>query len=165
MRKHKPNQTIWCRSIKGEKVSIPIEKMRFRNSVYSIIPHEDKLLIVRTRTTGLFAFPGGGIRLGEPIQTALRREVQEETGIQIEIKEHFHFIEDFFYFDPQDIGYHALMHFYLCIPLTTDLIAGQNVIDFYSEKPRWAPINELDPGQFQPGFREALNLYLQTQAK
>lgn len=153
-------QTINCRSITGQTVSVPIEKMCFRSSVYGIIPHEDRLLLVRTRTTGLYAFPGGGIHLGEPIEAALLREIHEETGIQVSIEAFFFFSEDFFYFDPQDTGYHALLHFYLCKPFKTSLVPDTGVIDFYAEKPRWVPFTCLDPGEFQPGIREAYLNYL-----
>ena len=152
--------TIRCRSLHNEMVDVPLEKMRFRSSVNGIIPHQGNLLLVRTRTTGLYAFPGGGIHLGEPIEAALQREIHEETGIQVAIETFFFFAEDFFYFDPQDIGYHALLHFYLCQPLTTNLVADEGVIDFYAEKPRWVPIKSLNPGEFQPGIREAFLYYL-----
>lgn len=164
MKKLNVNHTINCRSIKGEVIGVPIDKIRFRNSVYGIITHEEKILLVRTQTTGLYAFPGGGIQLGEPIKDALLREIHEETGINVSITRFFYFTEDFFYFDPQDIGFHSFLFFYLCTPLTTELVADEDVIDFYAEKPRWLPIKNLDPGEFLPGIREALSLYLKTLA-
>lgn len=40
-------------------------------------------------------FPGGGLELGEGLADGLKREFLEETGIEIEIKEHF-YTTDFF---------------------------------------------------------------------
>jgi len=37
-----------------------------------------------TLYSGLLEIPGGRIQLGEDIQTALRREIEEETGLRIE---------------------------------------------------------------------------------
>lgn len=37
-----------------------------------------------TLYSGLLEIPGGRIQVGEDIQTALRREVEEETGLQVE---------------------------------------------------------------------------------
>ncbi len=148
---------ITCRSIHGNLVDVAYEKMVLRNSVYGIIQHREQLLIVRTRSTGLLAFPGGGIELGEPIKAALHREIHEETGIQVKIQDMIHFKEDFFYYDPRDIAFHAFMFFYRCTPLTMDLVTDEGVIDMESEKPRWIAFNALKPALFQEGMRDAFN--------
>ncbi|MDY6873746.1 MAG: NUDIX domain-containing protein [Chloroflexota bacterium] len=57
--------------------------MIFCNSVYALIDHGGKLLVVRTHSTGLWGFPGGGIEPGEPLTEALAREVREKTGITV----------------------------------------------------------------------------------
>jgi 8-oxo-dGTP diphosphatase len=151
-------ELITCRSIYGNLVDIPKYKMRFRNSVYGIITDDDKLLVVRTRTTGLYAFPGGGIKLGEPILDALHREIMEETGIKVQVGEFLFQQQDFFYYDPADIAFHAFMFFYRCKALTTMLVRDEGVLDFESEKPRWLPIQQLSPDEFQEGMRKAFLL-------
>ncbi len=94
--------TVTCRDIYGDQITLPLEKMIFRNSVYGLILNEGKLLVVRTHSTGLFAFPGGGIEMGEPIVDALHREIWEETGILVEMEELATLTEDFFYYNPGD---------------------------------------------------------------
>ena len=158
--KEKTNSTIICRSVTGKHVEIPIDKLMFRNSVYGIIIHEEKILLVQTKTTGHYAFPGGGIQIGEPIKHALSREIHEETGIQVEIGNLLHFEEDFFYYDPGDIAFHSFLFFYRCTPLTTDLVPDEGVIDMEAEKPRWVPIKNLNPDDFLVGVRKALSIAL-----
>ena len=143
------SETLICRDIYGNSVTLPLEKMIFRNSVYGLILNEGKLLVVRTRSTGLYAFPGGGIELGEPLAEALHREIQEETGIRVEMGELATLSEDFFYYNPADEAYHALLLFYWCTPLTTALVTDGEVYDEESEAPRWVPLNELQAEDFQ----------------
>jgi len=151
-----------CRSINGKQVEIPIDKLVFRNSVYGIIIHEEKILLVQTKTTGHYAFPGGGIRIGEPIKLALTREIHEETGIQAEIGDLLHFEEDFFYYDPGDIAFHSFLFFYQCTPLTTALVPDEGVIDMEAEKPRWVPIKNVNPNDFLVGVQNALSIALKN---
>src|SRR5207248_1090167 len=54
---------------------------------------EGKVLILREAATygdgtqrGRYHMPGGRIEIGEPFEDALRREVREETGIEIDIE-------------------------------------------------------------------------------
>ena len=155
--------TITCRDIYGDQVTLPLEKMIFRNSVYGLILNEGNLLVVRTRSTGLYAFPGGGIELGEPIVDALHREIREETGITVEMGELATLTEDFFYYNPADEAYHALLLFYWCKPLTTELVTDADVFDEESEAPRWVPISDLSAEDFQIICRPVFQLIQQKQ--
>jgi len=44
-----------------------------------------RLLLIRRKDNGLWALPGGFMDLGEQVLDAVRREVLEETGLEIEI--------------------------------------------------------------------------------
>lgn len=50
-----------------------------RIAIRAIILNDDKLLMVRN-IKGDLKFPGGGVRVNEDIETALLREIKEETG-------------------------------------------------------------------------------------
>ncbi|MBG0787614.1 MAG: NUDIX domain-containing protein [Anaerolineaceae bacterium] len=156
--------TVTCRDIYGDQVTLPLEKMIFRNSVYGLILNEGNLLVVRTRSTGLYAFPGGGIEMGEPIADALHREIREETGINVEMGELATLTEDFFYYNPGDEAYHALLLFYWCQPLTTALVTDADVYDEESEAPRWVPIRELAAEDFQIICRPIFQLIQKTKS-
>jgi len=152
--------SVTCRSIYGPLLQVPKEKMLFRNSVYGVIIHENKILLVRTRTTNALTFPGGGIELGETMHEALKREVSEETGIKIKVGEMFHAQEEFFYFDPEDVGYHAFLFFFRCQAITTELVQGTLIDDFRTHQPSWIPLNDLDPQIFLEGARNAVSIIL-----
>lgn len=56
-------------------------------AVSAAIIRDGKVLIVRRArppARGLFTLPGGGVEAGETLHEAVIREVQEETGLQIE---------------------------------------------------------------------------------
>ncbi len=44
---------------------------------------EGRMLVVRQRYTSGWVFPGGGVDRGEAPVTAMKREVMEETGVQL----------------------------------------------------------------------------------
>ena len=135
--------TTECNSIKGGKISIPKEKLVFRPSVYGVIIHNGKILMLRNKSNGKLFFPGGGINIAEESTAALAREVREETGIEIEVEKFIHFKEQFFYWDPGDEAYHMFNLFYICRPKTLEIIADDQVDDEESEKPRWIDIEEI----------------------
>lgn len=134
---------IECRSIKGNNVKIPKEKLSFRPSVYAVLVDEGKILMVTVRSNGKYFFPGGGINVGEKMEDALKREVMEETGIKIKIEKFVHFKEDFFYWDPGDKAYHMFNFFYICKPLTTKLVRDEEVNDDEAMEPRWVDIDKV----------------------
>lgn len=57
-------------------------------SVISIVPRDDKILMIRRGTDvgyGLWGLPGGYVDRGEVVESAAAREVWEETGLEVEI--------------------------------------------------------------------------------
>lgn len=78
------------------KASAYAEKLRVR--VCGVCIKEDKLLLVRhSHTLGNEAFwapPGGGLTYGESVQDCLKREMQEETGLEVEVGR-FLFVNEF----------------------------------------------------------------------
>jgi 8-oxo-dGTP diphosphatase len=49
-----------------------------------VVDHHDRALLVRRRDNGHWEPPGGVLELGEEIAEGLRREVAEETGLQVQ---------------------------------------------------------------------------------
>lgn len=56
-------------------------------AVSAAIVHDGRLLLIRRArppTQGLFSLPGGAVEAGETLFEALKREVREEVGLEIE---------------------------------------------------------------------------------
>jgi len=139
---------IECVTHYGNKKLIPKEKLSFRPSVYGIIVNNGKVLLLNTIHTGTYSLPGGGIEIGESIEDALKREVREETGIEIESVSFFRFEEQFFYYDPADVALHSFLFFYTCRPKTLEICKDNQVDDNAVEKPRWIEIGGLENQHF-----------------
>ncbi|MBZ0297506.1 MAG: NUDIX domain-containing protein [Anaerolineae bacterium] len=140
---------IECKQFTGGVASIPREKLRFRPAVYAFIMHEGRLLLLRVPVTQKYTLPGGGVEPGERLEEALRREVREESGLEIATMRLVQVNEDFFYYDPGDRAYHSYYFIYECQPLTFELIADADVDDDTAEKPRWVVADGLSAADFQ----------------
>ena len=54
----------------------------------AVVVHEGRVLLIRrgqAPDAGEWSIPGGGVELGESVEDALRREVREETGLEIAV--------------------------------------------------------------------------------
>ncbi|OGY93843.1 MAG: hypothetical protein A2406_00630 [Candidatus Komeilibacteria bacterium RIFOXYC1_FULL_37_11] len=150
---------VECLTLHGNKKMIPREKLVFRPAAYAVIINKGKVLLLKTKSTGKYWFPGGGIDLGEKLEEGLRREVREETGIELVIKKFLSFQEIFFYYEPLDEAYQNFSFFYLCRPKKTKLIKDDQVDQLdESEKPRWLALKSIKPEEMQIGAEKILQL-------
>lgn len=147
---------IECITLSGQIKRIPVEKLIFRPAVYAILLQEQKILLLKMKATGKYHLPGGGVELGERNEAALRREILEETGIEIRVERLAHFEELFFYYDPSGRAYHGLHFYYLCEPLTNALVRDDQVEDGSTECPRWVALDALKAEDFQHGGEDVL---------
>jgi 8-oxo-dGTP diphosphatase len=66
----------------------PLQPSRPQLAVSGAIFRDGKVLLVRRSRSpgkGFYSLPGGRVEFGESLHTALHREVDEETGLKIEI--------------------------------------------------------------------------------
>jgi len=94
---------------------------------------------------GLWEFPGGKIEQGETHKVALKREIQEELGIDITIGEFLCTTE---YDYP---SFHLRMHCYLC-SLATDNIELRE-----HKSARWLTAETLDTVKWLPADKEVID--------
>ena len=73
----------------GSKDSSPD---RGRHAVVAVIIEQSQFLVIRrsefVRAPGLLCFPGGGIEANEDFESAIRRELSEELGLQVVVSQH-----------------------------------------------------------------------------
>lgn len=74
------------------------EELRFNIRVYGILVNENREVLLSSESRKGFEFtkfPGGGMEWGEGSRDCLEREIREELGLQIEIKNLFYLTEHF----------------------------------------------------------------------
>jgi 8-oxo-dGTP diphosphatase len=60
---------------------------QFRIGVFALIFDENqRILLAHRRDIDWWNLPGGGMEHGETVEDAVRREVREETGLEVEVK-------------------------------------------------------------------------------
>src|SRR5689334_16958898 len=136
-------QLVQCHTLFNETKFVPAASLMQRPSVYGIVLHEQKVLVAKSRLTQKFMLPGGGIEKGEAIDAALKREMWEETCVQVEVDAFLDFTTDFFYYDPMDLAIHGFLFYYHCVPLTLELNPPEYPPEEDLELPLWSEVADL----------------------
>lgn len=104
-----------------------------------IIDTDDRVLLTKRNVPpfqGEWVMPGGKIDLGEPIVAALKREVWEEVGLEVEVGE---LIDIFEHVTPGEDNYHFIIIYYRCTPLYCDVKHNRDEV----AEARWVAAEEL----------------------
>nr|WP_258048443.1 MULTISPECIES: NUDIX hydrolase [unclassified Planococcus (in: firmicutes)] len=73
-----------------------------------VVIDQDKILMVKSKASGKWSIPSGEIETGESPQQACVREVWEETGFRIDVKQQLHTK------NVQIGNYEVTSHYFLC---------------------------------------------------
>lgn len=63
---------VVCTTLHGETKEVDAKDIAMRPAAYGIVEHDDKILLVNTKSTGKWFFPGGAIEQGELSKAALQ---------------------------------------------------------------------------------------------
>jgi 8-oxo-dGTP diphosphatase len=108
--------------------------------VGAVIVKDGKVLIIKRANDpfkGQWSIPGGRVELGESLAEAVRREMREETGLDVTVGP---VLEVFERVERQDDGvrYHFVIVDYLCWCIGGALCAGDDAVDV-----AWVSVDEL----------------------
>lgn len=89
------------------------EKARFNYRVAGVAVHNGRVLLDNNSRNHYWVFPGGHPEMMETMEEALRREVQEEIGVDVEVVRLLWVLENFFYKnkDVHELSFYFLMEF------------------------------------------------------
>lgn len=119
--------------------------------VGAVVVHEGRLLLVRRGKEpgkGLWSLPGGRLELGEHLVEAVRREVAEETGLEVSVQDLLGIHEVV-----GDPHYVVLDHVATVVGDPTPA-AGEDAAEV-----RWVPLDRVHELELTPRFVETLTAW------
>jgi ADP-ribose pyrophosphatase YjhB (NUDIX family) len=78
---------------------------------------------------GMWNLPGGGLELGETLVAACAREVQEETGLAVEVGPVIEVFDRIMYDETGAVQYHFVLVDYVCRPIAGTVRCGSDASD------------------------------------
>lgn len=125
-----------------------------RVGVGAFVVQKGSVLLVRRKSepaAGLWAIPGGNIKLGETIRACAEREIMEETGIAIHAGEILYTFETI----ERDEGGRVRFH-YVVIDVAAEYISGEPAAADDALEARWVSLADMSAFPMARSTREFL---------
>jgi ADP-ribose pyrophosphatase YjhB (NUDIX family) len=117
--------------------------------VGALIIDKDRILLVergREPLKGYWSIPGGAVETGERLEDALRREVREETGLEVEVVHLVEVFERIMKKEDGGVEYHYILIDYICRPAGGVLQASDD-----ASRAEWFTELEVSALKITPG--------------
>lgn len=131
----------------GETFALPPEEVRDRlagdlgeitpkiAAIGAVFDEEDRVLVIeRTDDLG-WCPPGGKLDLGETPGEAAEREVREETGVEVQVRE---LVDTYAVEPPGDFPHYSISHVYRC-----ERVGGEPTTTYESRQTKYLPVEDV----------------------
>lgn len=118
-----------------------------------IIYHDEKVLIIKRAfdpSKNRWSIPGGAVEVGEKVKDAAQREVYEELGVHVTIKDVVEVLDNIVY-EKDEVIYHFVL-----IDFWAELTGGTLRLSHECLDAQWVSKNELDLYDLTKGARTAI---------
>jgi 8-oxo-dGTP diphosphatase len=106
------------------------------------IPDDKRILLVRRAKppmAGRWSLPGGKLEFGETIESAIQREIFEESGLRVQVGSLIEIVEVI------DSPYHYVILDYVCRRTGGELCPGDDASEAIFIRPSDCPLYEVTP--------------------
>lgn len=112
-----------------------MSQLRPKLVVSALVEKDNKFLLVKEILESgqpYWIIPGGKVEFGENLVDAVKREIKEETNLDVEIKKFIDFQEAI---HPK-YNYHTIIFFYHAVPQNEDIVLDKDIIEakFFSKE-------------------------------
>jgi mutator protein MutT len=100
--------------------------------VGAVIVSRGRVVLIRRRfepLAGEWSLPGGAVEIGETLEECVAREMEEETGLRVEVGPVIEVFDRIVRDADGRVQYHYVLVDYLCWAVAGDLRAGSDVAD------------------------------------
>ncbi|HEX6817408.1 MAG TPA: NUDIX hydrolase [Ktedonobacterales bacterium] len=131
---------------------------RFVYRVAGVAIHDGRVLLHRAESEDFWSLPGGRCELLEPSETALRREMREELGMEVAVERLVWVVENFFALD--GLPHHELgLYYKMALPADAPLLDVDMEHRGKEEELalvfRWFPLETIERMGLYPVFLRA----------
>ena len=105
----------------------------------AVVIHDGRVVLIRrgkAPSAGEWSIPGGAVELGESVEAALRREVREETGLDIAVGRFLEVFERVERDDDGAVRFHFVVLDYAATVVGGTLRAGDDAADVGARRSR-----------------------------
>ncbi len=131
-----------------------------RVGVGAVILDRDRVLLVKRGqppSQGKWSIPGGLVHLGERIEDALRREVQEECGVEVRLLGLCGVIDRVRHAPPDGAAAPRVHYHYVIIDYVATVESGVPRAGSDAAEVRWVPIRELEAYDTTDGLADMVH--------
>jgi len=120
--------------------------------VGAVIIQDGRILLEKRKNEpgkGKWSIPGGLVELGESVEQTVVREVEEETGLEVEKPEHIDVVDNVVRDDNDEIRYH-----FVIIDYFVKLKGGTLKAASDAEELKWVALDDVEKYDLTKTFRE-----------
>ncbi len=88
-----------------------------RSSGAAIVDMKGRILLLRREDEGMWGLPKGRVEPGETLEQTAVREVEEETGLRVQLVRPVREVSYSFYWPPAGVNYHKTVAYFLAEPI------------------------------------------------
>lgn len=134
-------------------INVKINDINFVCRSCAVIRNGDKVLFQKRKNDKYYALPGGKIEVLETVEAALKRELKEELGVEVEVKDVVSVVENFFEFNNEKVHQYIFSYEVKLLDDKYNNLDEFEGIETLKEVIfKWFNINELDEEEIKPDY-------------